>query len=393
MYAPKPMADILVRPVEDRDYEGLFAVWSLTYNNGDPYPQEKKIASPGSRSFVVELNGQIAAGCNVLDLTASRGPATLACGGVAAVAVLPEMRRSGVGSAMLGWLVSYFRENGTPLASLYAYREKFYRKFGYEVAGRRSKVVCPTNRWPKIDSDLPVRRLSPGDWEQLVPCYTSFARSRSGLNLRTKSQWQRVLGENRQLTIYAVGDPIEAYAVVSHSTSFWTTDHISELVWSTRAGYEGILSMLGGLAINKHALSWFEPSDGPFYTDYLDQGIEVSLDRPIMFRVNDVPGALASLKPDPAISGEFILEVADDLVAANNGPWNVQFKDGNVSVERTSLHAGITLDIRNFAQAFLGEPSIGQLAAQGRVSVTSQENFRAAQLLLTPSPTYCIDFF
>jgi len=387
------MSDILVRPVEEKDDEGLYAVWSLTYNNGDPIPDERRVHKPGSRTFVAELNGKIAAACNVLDLTATRGNAVLACGGVAGVAVLPELRRSGVGSAMMTWLVSHLRDTNTPLASLYAFREPFYRKFGYEVAGRRQKVVCPTNRWPKLESTLPVRRLTPKDWELLVDCYKAFAHSKSGMNIRTEQQWQRVLGENRQLTIYAVGEPVEAYAVVSHVTNFWTTDHISEVAWSTRRGYEGILAMLGGLAINKTGLDWFEPSDGPFYTDYLDQGVEVTLDRPIMFRTTDVPAAIRGLKPEESRSGEFVLKIRDRIVHANDGPWHVRFADGKVEVTPSSATPDLELDVRHFAQAFLGEPCLSQLVALDRVQVSSAAALSAAQQLLPAQSVYCMDFF
>ena len=390
------MPDIVVRPIEERDQDGFDTVRSLTYNNGDPIPPERRgLNTPGVRSFVAEQYGQIVGGCQVLDLTANRGPAVLACGGVAGVAVLPELRRSGVGSAMMSWLISHLRETGTPLASLYAFREPFYRRFGYEVAGRRLKVVCPTNRWPKLNSQLPIRRLKPDDWQDLVDCYSQFAESRSGLNIRNDWQWKRVLGENRQLTIYAVGEPVEAYAVVSHVTAFWTTDHISEIAWSSRRGYEGLLDMLGGLAINKTALSWFEPSDGPFYTDYLDQGITVTVDRPTMFRVNDVPAALRGMKPNPEISGEFSVEVDDPLVADNAGPWHISFAAGVVEVEKllAGQQVDLRLHVRHFAQAFLGEPSLSQLVNQECVEVNSKTGLLAANKLLPGQSVCCMDFF
>jgi predicted acetyltransferase len=388
------MPDILVRPAESRDDEGMYLVWSLTYNNGDPYPPERRGRNAsGSVNYVAEYQGRIAAACTVLNLTASRGMGTLACGGVAAVGVLPELRRTGVGSALMTQLISHFRENGVPLASLYAFREPFYRRFGYEVAGKRLKIVCPIVRWPKVKSDLPVRRLAPSDWEQLEACYSSFARKRSGLNMRTQPQWMRVLGENRPLTIYAVGEPVQGYAVVSHVTNFWTTDHISEIAWSTIEGYEGLLATLGGLGINKTALSWFEPSDGPFYTDFLDQGIEAVLDRPIMFRVNDVASSLRGLKPNESLSGEFVVQVHDDIVTGNNGPWNVKFRSGRVEVDQTATGPDFELDIRHFAQAFLGEPSLSQLAEASRVKVYSEAGYRAACDLMPPQATYCMDFF
>ena len=242
---------------------------------------------------------------------------------------------------------------------------------------------------------LPIRRLTPADWQELVDCYAQFASTRSGLNIRNDWQWKRVLGENRQLTIYAVGEPVEAYAVVSHVTAFWTTDHISEIAWSTRRGYEGLLDMLGGLAINKTALSWFEPSDGPFYTDYMDQGVSVTVERPTMFRVNDVPAALRSLKPDPELKGEFTLSIGDLIVPENVGPWRVTYSDGKVEVEKLSSRPSVDLQmqVRHFAQAFLGEPSIGQLVSVGNVEVQSTEGLLAASRLLPAQSVCCMDFF
>jgi predicted acetyltransferase len=235
--------------------------------------------------------------------------------------------------------------------------------------------------------------MVPGDWEKLVPCYTAFAEQRSGLTIRTQPQWQRVLGENRPLTIYTIGDPVEAYAVVSHVTNFWTTDHISEIAWSTRAGYDGLLSVLGGMAINKTALSWFEPSDGPFYDYYLDQGIDVSLERPIMFRVTDVPMSIRSLKPDPNESGEFVVKVGDSLLPENEGPWRVRFQNGEVEVEKTTKQPDLEIDIRQFAQALLGEPGLRQITASGGVGINSGAGFTSACHLMPAQSTYCMDFF
>jgi len=390
------MSEIVVQPLEEQFLDGFHLVRSLTYNNGDPIPPERRgIESPGMRSFIARSGDKVLGVCTVLDMTATRGQALLPCAGVAGVAVLPEMRKSGVGSAMMSWLVNHLRETGTPLSSLYAFREPFYRRFGYEIAGRRLKFSCPTHRWPKIRSDLPVYRLTPNDWEQLIDCYSAFAHSRSGLNVRTQSQWQRVLGENRQLTIYAVGQPVEAYAVVSHQTQFWSTDHTSEIAWSTRRGYDGILEMLGGLAINKEGLSWFEPSDGPFYNHYMDAGIDVKLERPIMFRVTDVETSLRSLRPDPVAVGEFVAFIEDRTVHSNNGSWHVRFGDGDVHVEKVSddHEWDFKMSVQSFAQAFLGEPGLADLAGQGSIDISTPKALQSALSLMPTQSTYCMDFF
>jgi predicted acetyltransferase len=383
------MASIVVRPVQAEDLDGYFDVRSLTYNNGDPVPEDRRHFK-NSRGYAALLDGEVTGVFNILDLTCTRGPATLACGGVAGVAVYPHRRKSGVGSAMMTWLVRHLREEGVPMANLYAFRETFYRRFGYEVAGKRLKIVCPSGRIPKTSHGLPIRRLTPDDWQLIDPCYSAFAHARSGLSLRTEKLWQRVLAENRPLTVYAAGDPVEAYAVVSHNWSFWSTDHLSDVAWSTEEGYRALFEVFSGLSINKTALTWFEPSDSPFYAQYLDQGIEAAVDRPVMYRVCDVPAALRTLRPEE--SGEFTVRVRDDVIPENEGPWRVAFRPGEVVVEKCE-DADIALDIRPFAQAFLGEPSLRDLARIGRVSVTHPDALRAAERLLPALPVTCADFF
>ncbi len=395
MYAPKSMTDVLIRPVEDGDRDGVSVLYSLTYNNGNPYPPENfvKWFSEDQTLYVAEQDGRIVGAGGAIHMTASRGSAILPCAGIAGVAVLPEIRRSGIGSALMTGMMRCLKEKAVPLSSLYAFREPFYRKFGYEVAGRRVKITCPATRWPKVEAPETVRRLAPSDWHELVGCYGTFAGARSGLNVRTESQWQHVLAESRPLTIYAIGDPVEAYAVVSHVSAFWTTDHISEVAWSTRRGYEGLLATLGGLAINKSGLSWFEPSDGPFEAMYLDQGIEVSVVRPIMFRVVDVQGALQMLQPAKQESGEFVIRVDDPVIPENEGPWLVQFGDGRVVVCASDRPEDIHLNVRQFAQAFLGEPSLSQIAALEGLRVRRSEALAEASRLMPPQATYCMDFF
>ena len=396
MYAHESMSQIVVQPLDEQHLAGYHTVLSLTYNNGDPWPTDKKIANlPETRSFVALEDGMVSGVCTILEMTATRGNAVLSSAGVAGVAVLPEKRRSGVGSALMSWLVRYMRESGFPVSSLYAFREPFYRKFGYEVAGKRLKITCPSHRWPKLQESLPIRRLGPQDWRELIACHEAFAHRRSGVSLRTEFLWQRVLGENRPLTIYAAGDPVEAYAVVSHQSSFWSTDHLSEVAWSSRAGYETLFSMLEGLAINKQGLSWFEPSDGPFYTRFLDAGVEAKVDRPVMYRINDVEAALSALQPSKDLAGSFSLRIDDQLISENCGPWQVEYQGGHTSVTRLALdvHCDLAMDVRAFSQAYLGQPDLVELFNAELVEIQNPKALEAATSLLPPSAVCCMDFF
>ena len=378
------MSRVVVGPIEERHREGFLAVGSMTYEDG--LAGEWSEPRFGVERYVGTADGEVAGICSVLPMNATRGAALVPCGGVAGVAVAPERRRGGVGGAMMDGLVRLMRERGRPLASLYAYREPFYARAGYAVAGKRLRLTVPAHRLPKVETSLAARRLSPGDWREIAPCHAAYAHARSGVHVRGEAMWERVLNENRPLAIYAVGDPVEGYVAVSHRTEFWAEQWLSEVVWSTAEGYRGCLDLMRQLAINKSAVAWYEPSDSPFYARYLDQGVEARIERPAMFRVNDVPAALRALKPTE--QGETRLRIADGTVPENEGPWRVRFSPEGVSVEPCEGH-DVAMDVRGFAQAFLGEPSLADLARVGEV----EGDASALARLLPPSPTICGDFF
>jgi predicted acetyltransferase len=383
------MPQIVVRPFEPKDQEGYDSVRSLTYHDGLPVPEERRNPRFATR-YVAEVDGAILGAYNFLSMNATRGPAVIPCAGVAGVAVSPDARRGGIGRTMMAWSVRDFKENGFPLASLYAFREPFYGKCGYAVVGKRIRLSVPMHRLAKVESELAIRRLTPDDWEQLVPCYSAFGHQRSGVHLRNKLMWERVLKEHKPLAIYAAGDPVEGYIAVSHAIDFFKEQWISEVAWSSAAGYRGVLAAMHRIGINKSAMAWFEPSDSPYYAQFLDQGVVAELDRPVMFRVCDVPGALRLLKPSGV--GAFGLAVSDPEVPENNGPWRVSWKDGAVSVEAGGA-ADLTMDIQSFSQAFMGEPSLADVANQGRVSVGSVQALEAAKGLLPGLPVFCGDYF
>lgn len=380
------MRGVDVRPVGEETKEAFLSAVSLTYGDGLPIPLERHEPRFGIERYVGMVEGEVAGICSVLPMNATRGAALLPCAGVAGVAVLPEKRRGGVGNGMMDSLIRLKREHGVPLASLYAYREPFYAKSGYAVVGKRLRMTVPTHRLPKVESGLPIRRLSPDDWQTLAPCHAAFAHARSGAHVRSETMWSRVLNENRPLTIYAAGDPVEGYVAVSHKTEFWTEQWFSEVVWSTSEGYRACLELMRQLGINKTTVAWYEPSDSPYYALHLDQGIDVKVERPVMFRVNDVPDALRMLQPTS--KGETRLRVVDSVVPENEGPWRIRFSPEGVEVERCEGQ-DVAMDIRPFAQAFMGEPSLADLVRLGIV----EGDATILERLLPPSPTICGDFF
>jgi predicted acetyltransferase len=363
------MAFVRITKVESAEDSARFCeVMRRTYR-GDQAPTDADLRPKPGQDRYLAADGEDPFGAYVVLDTESwiRGK-KFRNAAVAAVAVQPEARAGGKGTEMLRAMLVDLASAGYEVSSLYPFREPFYAKVGYATVGKRVRVTCPAHRLPNPPSELEVRLIRPADWREIDAAYTGFARSRSGLFARSEAQWTRVLAENRELAVYVAGDPVEAYAVVSHNSSFWTVDHISEFIWSSARGYRSVLRFLRGLAINKHGLSWYEPSDGPFPAHYLDEGVELKLERPWMSRV---------LRPDVIAERLGIAFTLDDgQLPENSGDFGLrtpQFRCGQPAL----------------AQLIHGEPGLPELAEFGQVEVLDS----AVAARLAHRPTYCPDFY
>lgn len=378
-----------VRPATENDWDVVWTLWSIAFGSGDPVEPADRRLLPGQRTFVAEGPTGVVGAYSVYPLSLARGRGSLPAGGISSVAVAPEERHRGVGRALMDSSLATLRETGATLAALYAFRESYYRRFGYEVAGRRWSISCPHHRFPRLPVELPVRRISPDEVEALAPCYDAMATWVAGLNRRTSAHWRHRLGK-KPPHVYTVGDPVEAYAWVTWGGPMWEPLKVGEMAWASRSGYLSLLGLLAGLIVNRSALQWSEPSLSPFLCEFYDQGVEATLSRAWMVRVLDVPRALACLCPED--EGEFRLEVRDEQLPDNRGPWWVRYRSGQVEVDRAS-DADLRLDVRFFSAALLGEPSLADLARAGVVEVVSSDALRSALRLLPPMPVCCMDFF
>ncbi len=341
-----------------------------------------------SRDFVAYVDGRPASACRATGYRIARGEADMPCGGIACVGTLAEFRQTGVGTALMSRALYAMREQGQVLAALYAFKESYYRRVGYEACGWRWQIRCPQAALPKTNLSLPVRRIEAADVHLLDQAYLPFIRGMSGSNVRTPFQWQVRMGRNAPM-IYAVGDPIEAYAWLGVE-GFWRDLTVGEMAWSTRRGYESILAVLRSLCSNQEALVWLEPPSSPFLARFQDHGVAAERNRISMFRVTDVPAALRALKP--ATSGSFAIAVDDDVMPENRGPWKVAFEPGHVEVKPADS-ADLVLDVRHFVQALLGSPSLQELLAAGLVDVSRRDAVEPACRLLNPMPVVCMEFF
>ncbi|MCO5297048.1 MAG: GNAT family N-acetyltransferase [Fimbriimonadaceae bacterium] len=373
-----------------QDREQAAELLSLVYRSGEPLPEDRPLVEGDGHAYVAERDGRILAYFEVLPMRATMPRHPVRCAGIAAVAVRPEARGGGLGREMMRWSLPRLRERGYAMASLYAFRESFYRPVGYEVVGRRFRIVCPQSRLPSVASPLEVRAMDEEGWTLAAPVYEAFASNYSGMNLRSPDQWKTVTrGTGGKTRLFVIGDPAEAYAVVHLQSAFWEQQAVSEVAWSSGAGYNGLLAFFRSLASNKSALAWYEPGDSPFLARSLDQGVQVSLERWMTSRVLDVPTVLAALQP--AGEGSLGIDVLDPELPENAGQWTVSWsEDGMETVRGGTPEASASIGA--LTQAAHGEPCAEELVIAG-VMQCQPEARRRLQTLFPRGRAYCMDFF
>lgn len=369
----------------------LLELWGVVYNNGVPLPDDRPFLSH-TRHWALKRDGNVVGGFGMLETDCILRGATVPCGGIAAVAVAPEARSQGVAAEMMRAAAREYKERGYALGSLYAFRESYYRKFGYEVCGTRLEIDVANQAFPKFRTLLPVTRLNgsagPG---QILDCYKAYASRFNGCTSRQGKLWDRILPPTGNRHIYVAGDPVEAYAVVQHVDEFWTTQKIVEIAYTTRAGFETIFATLFGIGANKSSIKFDEPGDSLYLAIATDKFVTVNTRSQIMFRVLDVEAALSVIPCGD--EAEFSFELDDPELPENSGCWRVKRDAGGTEVSAYHGQPDLTFSIQRFTQALMGDPSLEQLATWGFVEVHNPNGLRDAIKMLPRQTSYCMEFF
>ena len=374
------MSTFELRPSHPEEVRTVASVISHVYGDGTvddvlEYRPEEAFAAEFETYYLGFQDGQPVFVCSVHDYpTLVRGQVVRAAG-VASVGTLPEARGHGLATQAMNELVRQLRQAGFHLTMLYAFREPFYRRSGYATCGWRYKLKCPQDRLPRLQPELPIRRLTPDQFELLDPCYQAFAREHSGAVLRTPAMWKRRFGRKPRI-LYALGDPVEAYFWATPE-SFWSTLEIGELVWSSPRGYRSALGLIGRLMHNQTLAEWCEPPTSPYLATYRDQGVTAQIERPTMMRLVDPAAVLELLGP---LGVDLEIEVEDPT----QGEMQL------VQVGRGGPKVRVSIGV--LTQAVMGQPCGAELVQAGLVAGRPEAQATFARAF-SSFPTVCTEFF
>ncbi|MHB8577982.1 MAG: GNAT family N-acetyltransferase [Dehalococcoidia bacterium] len=335
----------------------------------------------------------------------------IGCGGVTDVATLPSHRRQGLLRELMTRSFAKMRDDGQPVAMLWASMAAIYQRFGYGVAYTTLSYDVDPRHLRFVDDLLVAGRTRLVEASKAVPlieqAYSRFTDRRTLMLRRTAENWKWALERNWQPAVtpwlvvtYEEHDEVLGYAVYGvESRRMDDTPgpnqrlHITDFVWLTPAAHRAIVRHLAGYDL-AYSLSFIRlPIDDPLlYAAQEPRLLRARASDGTLVRIVDLPAALEARGYDA--DGRVSFSLADDLCPWNAGTWMLTVDGGRGIVTRSESDAAICLTPRALAVLASGRLSATSLATMGQLSAADPRVLRTADALFaTASAPLCIDMF
>lgn len=347
----------------------------------------------------VRLGREIVCCLGVLPFGQWFGGRSVASAGVTTVAVRPEMRGAGFGSGMMREFIRELHAGGTPLSVLYPSTKALYRKAGYEPAGLRQEYRIDAGDIGPMDrKSLEVRGLRGGDLPAVKAIYNEAARRGSGRLDRRGPQWERIVryGPDHVYGYGAfAGQRLEAYVYYSqHGQPAGPYEiRIRDMGSRTKAGWERLLALLGDHVFMAGPITFQGGPVEPLVRAAREERVTIVQRHVWMLRIVDVAKALAARGYSPALTARMQLEVDDDLIEPNRGPFVLELAGGRARVSRAasggragSGGASLRLHVRGLAALYTGHLSAFDLRSLGLADGTDEALETASAIFAGPAP-------
>ncbi|MDP9349022.1 MAG: sterol carrier protein domain-containing protein [Gemmatimonadota bacterium] len=247
--------------------------------------------------------------------------------------------------------------------------------------------------------------------------YDEAARLQTGQLERTERSWRQTwTGDDRATVLYRgeSGAP-EGYAIVRYRADLPITERfleVEERVWLTLGAQRGIYAWLSSLGDQWRELVYrAHPEEG--FGDRLNEprlpplsapgwGLwfpSATLLRGPMFRLLDVPGALAARTAAPEAEGvelTLAVHVEDRHIPENRGPWRVRLEGGRIEVEPFRggpVDASFSLPVDTLSRIYIAALQPWQALAGGWATIDRPEVVPALDAALRLPRPWMFDRF
>ncbi|MFI5696056.1 GNAT family N-acetyltransferase [Kribbella sp. NPDC051586] len=377
------MSDIEVRTAQADEYDALQGVFGAAMMfEASPNELGQQLFEP-ERALVATDGAEIIGTTRALTRDLSVPGGVVPAAHVTGVGVMATYRRRGVMSGLIG---RQLREVPEAIAVLWASEPAIYGRFGYGAAAWGTAYEVDLHR-----VGPPTGPIRPGELgeltaddalKELPQLLLRLQEQRAGVSGRSELRWQKHLedkpddrGGRTALRILVHRD--EAGSVDGYA--LWR----GKMVWNpTGPAYEVLVEELVAPAPTAYRVLWqhlltmdlsaklsygYAAIDEPLVQlvstpTALDRRVSESL----WLRITDVQRALEQRRY--AVPLDVVLDVTDDLIAANTGRFRLTADGSSVTCSRTEDPADLSVSIRELGATYLGGRPLAEFATTGRVT-------------------------
>lgn len=411
---------IQIRRAERADLRPLALLWTQAFPGERTVEDRVRQLESGvpygglEVAWVAEERGRLLGAYRAYRMTEYVAGVPLPMLGLASVATSAAARRRGVGRALCRHALRQGRERGDVLSVLYPFRPSFYRTFGWELVGELEAYRFRPGALPDYEEAAAVRFAEPADRDAIAACYARVAGRSTGPLERDARVWAHHLdAAGIHAVVHDDGGRIGGYALVRFGrprAPGAATLHVRELIAEDDEAYR---ALLGWITAQRDQFSEVRYDARP------DERLEFRLTDPRppapararrlwfptarrirgpMLRVLNVPAALAA-RPrwgeSPGFGLTLEVEVLDDELPENRGPWHVSIEEEGARVHDRragGADARLVVGPATFAQIYAGElpPSVAARLGLAPIEGAADALDRAFHL---PSRFWLLDEF
>ena len=326
------------------------------------------------------------------------GGRAVPCLGVAGVAVQPEQRRQGLGSAMMRRFLVEAHAEGVALSALYAANHPLYRGVGYELAGSRAVGTIAPDRVRLGERAGSMKPLEAADEPVRRALYREVAAGRPGHLDREAGLWRRATCDRDDvphrawLAIAPDGRP-EGYVTVEGRGGAILDQKLGvlDLVATTPWALRRILTFLGDFSSVVSELQLPVGPADPLLYALPEPRIEPLQHQRWLLRVVSVGPALEARGWPTGIAGRVDLQIDDPLLPGNAGSWVLDVEAGAARVRRGGS-GSLRLGQRGLAALYSGFLAPREAVVCGLLEGDAAQFDLLARLLAGPAP-WMLDAF
>ncbi len=303
--------------------------------------------------------------------------------GTTMIAVRPSHTRRGILTAMMSSHLEAARDEGRPLAGLWASESSIYGRFGFGPATDRLTIELPASAaaLPEDDQAGSVRQTTVEEALELFPLvHEEVRKTTPGVLSRSPATWKWRLHDPesrregmsaRRLVLYEGASGPEGFATYRlkeewHDSLPKGKVDVAELQAVTPAAHRALWRYLTSIDLFPRVKYWNAPvGDGLRWQVAAARLLRQEIMDALWVRVLDVPAALEARRY--SVTGTMTFTIDDPLFPDISGSYRLSGGPDTARCSRIEDVGHIEMDLATLGMLYLGGRSAAVLAGAGRI--------------------------